>query len=330
MKTNSVISIPWLMTACAVLLLCGSTSLAQTIVVRYVDASAATSGDGTSWSTAYDNLQTALANANPGEDEIYQLWVKAGTYKPTSGTDRSISFGMKTDVEIYGGFDGTEETLEERDWQAVENATILSGDLNVDDEPNFINRTDNSYHVVRAEGVDSTARLDGFTITGGYADTSASGRRGAGLYIVEKDNPHPVPDDPSSPRIINCTFIDNAARSATGAIGVGGAVYSSPSSTTNTLDFTNCAFLDNQTALSGGAVYLANMNAASFSSCEFIGNSTTRLPTSGAGTHGGGGLYVSGNSSQVVTLIDSVFRHNSTSAGEECGRESFTDAGGGV
>ena len=281
--------------------------------------------DGSSWNQAYTDLQAAM-DASSEDDEVWVASMLGTPYVP--GSTRTSTFSLKHNVAVYGGFDGTESSRNDRDY--VANVTILSGDVNGDDEPNFANRTDNCYHVVTAQGVGDRTRLDGFTITGGYADTSASGRRGAGLYIVEKDNPHPVPDDPSSPRVFNCKFVGNVARSATGAIGVGGAVYSSPSSTTNTLVFTNCAFLDNQTALSGGAVYLANMNAASFSSCEFIGNSTTRLPTSGAGTHGGGGLYVSGNSSQVVTLIDSVFRHNSTSAGEECGRESFTDAGGGV
>ena len=298
---------------------------AEAITIRFVNPSASGANNGTTWADAYTDLQSALVDSALGS--LDQIWVAAGTYYPSVRTNPSLarteSFVLRDGVWMYGGFDGSESSLEDRDWET--NPTILSGDIGTTSDS-----SDNCYHVVTANGVSDLTLLDGFTITGGYADTSASGRRGAGLYIVEKDNPHPVPDDPSSPRVFNCKFVGNVARSATGAIGVGGAVYSSPSSTTNTLVFTNCAFLDNQTALSGGAVYLANMNAASFSSCEFIGNSTTRLPTSGAGTHGGGGLYVSGNSSQVVTLIDSVFRHNSTSAGEECGRESFTDAGGGV
>lgn len=130
---------------------------AQNTIIRRVDVDAPPSGDGTSWATAYNNLQTALSNSNPSESEIYQLWVAEGTYKATSGTDRSISFGMKSRVEIYGGFDATESVLEDRNWEA--NVTTLSGDIGTIDVS-----TDNSYHVMRADGVNATAHLDGFTV----------------------------------------------------------------------------------------------------------------------------------------------------------------------
>ena len=44
--------------------------------------------------------------------------------------------------------------------------TVLSGDLNGDDGPNFANNGENSYHVVTGSGIDETAILDGFTISG--------------------------------------------------------------------------------------------------------------------------------------------------------------------
>ena len=43
--------------------------------------------------------------------------------------------------------------------------------------------TDNSYHVVRIDGMDNHATIDGVTITGGYADGGdATDQRGAGIY----------------------------------------------------------------------------------------------------------------------------------------------------
>ena len=99
--------------------------LGQTII--YVNASN-TSGtyNGTSWATAYTDLTTAITNASGGN----QIWVAAGTYKPTTTTDRTISFSMKEGVAIYGGFAGGEATLSSRDIAA--NITILSGDLDND------------------------------------------------------------------------------------------------------------------------------------------------------------------------------------------------------
>ena len=55
--------------------------------------------------------------------------------------------------------------------------TILSGDLAEDDEPNFVNNSDNSYHVVTGSGTNSTAILDGFTITAGNAALFCPWRR---------------------------------------------------------------------------------------------------------------------------------------------------------
>src|SRR4051794_18860123 len=71
--------------------------------VVYVVPGGAGTHSGMSWANA-QNLQAALSAARPGA----RLWVKAGTYTPTSGTDRGISFVLKTGVAVYGGFAGTE------------------------------------------------------------------------------------------------------------------------------------------------------------------------------------------------------------------------------
>ncbi len=57
--------------------------------IFYVNGAADGSGDGSSWATAYSDLQDALAIAPSGS----QIWIAAGTYMPTQGTDREITNG---------------------------------------------------------------------------------------------------------------------------------------------------------------------------------------------------------------------------------------------
>jgi predicted outer membrane repeat protein len=125
----------------------------------YVNAGA-TSGanDGLSWSSAYTRLQDALSSAIV-DDEI---WVAQGVYKPTTASDRNASFRLVNGSALYGGFNGTETTRAQRDWQT--NLTILSGDIGV-----LGNSSDNSYHVVVSANAPASTVLDGFTITAGNA-----------------------------------------------------------------------------------------------------------------------------------------------------------------
>ena len=61
-----------------------------------------------------------------------ELWVAAGTYKPTSiTTDRAATFQLVDGVAVYGGFAGTETTRDQRN--PATNLTILSGDIDNND-----------------------------------------------------------------------------------------------------------------------------------------------------------------------------------------------------
>lgn len=60
--------------------------------------------------------------------------------------------------------------------------TILSGDLNGNDGPNFTNNAENCYYVLTGSGTDETDILDGFTITGGNSNTLRPYHAGGGIY----------------------------------------------------------------------------------------------------------------------------------------------------
>jgi hypothetical protein len=151
----------------------------------YVNAVAFGANNGTTWANAYTNLQTAINAAGAGS----QIWVAAGTYRPTSYQDpkvtndvRSRSFLLKGGVSVLGGFAGTEAQLAQRDVES--NPTILSGDFNGNDSATWppvvgndgnvgsgdFTRSENAYHVVGALSQTTAPILDGFTITGGNAN----------------------------------------------------------------------------------------------------------------------------------------------------------------
>ena len=58
------------------LMLCMSASAE----IFYVNSNAAAGGDGTSWETAYNDLQDALAMTVSGRGD--QVWIAQGTYHP--------------------------------------------------------------------------------------------------------------------------------------------------------------------------------------------------------------------------------------------------------
>ncbi len=252
---------------------------ACTIPSLHVNANATGSNDGLSWANAFTELRDALGVAGSPPNLLSEIWVAAGTYVPASANaDRKATFRLVEDVGVFGGFVGGETARGQRDPAA--NLTILSGDLNGDDEPGPLNNEENSHHVVTANGVDETAVLDGFTITGGHADDPVDTihQHGAGMY-----------NSSSSPTITNCVFHDNHASS------YGGGMYILYGSSHPVLN--SCMFINNSAYFGGGM----SINAAgpTLSMCSFQGNLASV----------GGGLYVAPASDP--TLINCTVSGNS-------------------
>ena len=195
--------------------------------IRYVNINASGANNGTSWANAYTDFKTAVDAAVSGDE----IWVAKGTYQTASGN----SFSMKNGVKIYGGFNGGELSLSDRNF--LSNPTKLMG---------------NNQRVIYNSSLNNTATIDGFTITGGVTNA------GGAMY-----------NDNSSPIFYNCTFTQNTATYG-GAIGnyqssptfyncvfsqntanYGGGVDNEQSSPT----FYNCIFKENTAIDAGDGIY---------------------------------------------------------------------------
>ncbi|RCW92518.1 T9SS type A sorting domain-containing protein [Winogradskyella arenosi] len=137
--------------------------------VYYVNANATGNNDGSSWTDAFTSIEDVLNNALLNDE----IWVTSGVYTPA--TAASVLTLDLENLKIYGGFDGTELTLADRDLTKVftDNATIISGDINGDDiEGDFTtNKTDNATTLVSLE--DDNVIFDGFVLQNAYTSGSS-------------------------------------------------------------------------------------------------------------------------------------------------------------
>jgi len=266
--------------------------------IIYVDADA-TSGanDGSSWNDAYLDLQNALEIAGSGDE----IWVAAGTYKPTIQIDpsdpRSATFQMMNGVAMYGGFDPSlgDDEFAERDWET--NDTVLGGDIGTAGD-----NSDNCYHVFyhpQGLNLDDTAILDGFTVAGGNADGSYPHDSGGGMFNISSspklsnciisnntavDGAGMFNDHSSAPMITNCVFTNNASSED------GGAICNLHNSSPNVI---GCRFESNIANKDGGGIFNAVASNPSLINCVFFDNEATgSVPApSGHVTGGGGGIF---------------------------------------
>ncbi len=249
----------------------GSPSASQ---VWYVDLLAGGGEDGMSWNGAFTDLQDALGSAVAGDE----IWVAGGQYTPTADGQRSVSFQLPSGVGVYGGFVGFESQRAQRN--STNALTVLSGDLNGDDLPGFVNVGENSYHVVVCNGGSNSTVLDGFTIRGGNANGSGSDVNGAGLSNTN-----------TTMTVSACRFEGNLATGSGAGIS---NVDSDPS-------IFGCAFTENQS--SGGGAAMWN-NASS----PVIVNSLFARNAHIGGGGESGGIYIGVGSGPLI--INCTFTEN--------------------
>ncbi len=287
-------------------------------IAIYVNAAATGANSGTTWADAFTNLESAISAFT----SVNEIWVAAGTYKPT-GTVRTSTFLMKYALKMYGGFNGTETLLSQRNPKI--NTTTLSGDVTGNDSATIAateaTRQDNLYHVISARGNIKDITIDGFTISGGNANgpTSTTGAgnlqyyhtRGGALYI----NPYTSGDNPTV-YVVNCIFEKNSGSDT----GVVAPYYSGGVNTQSyTANFDSCIFRNNFSGTNSQILYAGHepydwYGNGILKNCLFYNNTSTSgascLLLSASTTGGGGGL-----NGLDLDIINTTFASNTGVSG---------------
>lgn len=196
----------------------------------FVNSNATGLNNGKDWTNAFTSLQSAINVL--AFSHVDEIWVASGVYFPST-SDRAISFSInKIGTKIYGGFNGTETQLSNRNW--ITNPTILSGDLSENDDAtiSFTNtlRNDNSYHIVTANA--NNIILDGFTLSNAHANGTAAVDK-AGAAILKTATV-------SNLTIKNCIFKNNVSHNG------GAGIFAEYTTTgTTSLNIENSEFRNN-------------------------------------------------------------------------------------
>ena len=263
------------------------TTTVVSATVRFVTASGAGTQDGSSWANAFPgtSLQAAVNASSSGD----QVWVAAGTYPTTSGTDRTVSFSMKEGVLIYGSFAGTESLLSQR---TMTNGptSILTGEIGT------AGISDNSYRVIINGDLTTASVLDGFVIRDGNDDRTATASEGLGGGIYNAGSA----SGNSSPTIRNCVITNNRATFGAGIFNNGfNGKTSSPI-------ISHCIITGNTATDAGGGIdnfgVTGNANPT-ITNCLIYNNNAPKA----------GGMYNWGgnNGNANPTILNSAFINNS-------------------
>lgn len=259
--------------------------------IYYVSSQATDTGDGSSWANA-TTLTKALDKAVAGD----QIWVQG--FETLTGGNLYVApkegFAVKSGVQLYGGFAGTESRLSQRvtlgkPYQ-LKYRSVLSGDILKNDTVGSVDlifpangtRSDNATHVLsvnldptQASGNNNTypTVINGFSIGNGQAAGTGDAGKGGGIYVYGDNSKGGVF------RIERCFLISNYATQG-GAVYVDASVKSVNGETSlinQSVVFNNAAgdraAVENQ----AGGIYLAGEATVVNTSIFNNGNGGVRL-----------------------------------------------------
>ncbi|MFP9100121.1 T9SS sorting signal type C domain-containing protein [Flavobacterium sp. RHBU_24] len=259
-------------------------------------------GTGESWASAIGEVAEALHYAKTlnalAAGTVKEIWVAGGKYRPfyTADTDsnanpddRNNAFVLLNGVSLYGGFNGTETSLDARmNMPAAGNGleTVLTGKIGTDSD------SDNTYHIVIATDItDAETVLDGFVIRDGRA--TGTGEIVSNGVTIPQHSGAGIYNHNSNYKLKNILLEYNIADST------GGAVYNIQSGAA--LAFKSIEITANQAAVGAG---VANIGASPVFNDVLI--------KSNIATTYGGGLF---NSNSSAALKDVRILLNSAQKG---------------
>lgn len=284
---------------------------ARPAMTIYVDEDATGANDGSSWTNAFTSLKDATDFASIVGD---QIWVAEGTYAPHA-TSRTTSFSLEAGVSLYGGFNGTETALSQRDWRTYE--TVLSGDLSGNDNANVAwseaTRSENSYRILVING-DNTL-IDGVTISGGHGNHASDNNYNRGAAISKFNAINTL-------EVRNCVIENNVANIVAGIK----AEYSSSSA--HTANIENCTF--NKNVSRYGSSYmvsiLAGIGTATVSNCLMAENEAINIGTNDGFSGPGGFLDSRAGSTLDAEVVNCTFIDNINTGTHAANSETSTIA----
>lgn len=245
-------------------------------------------GDGSSWAST-TTLTTALNNAVAGD----QIWVQGfeqidnlNKLYIVPESMKTAGFTLNSGVQLYGGFEGDETTIDARETLGkpyqLKYRTVLSGDISGNDAvdntslifPANTTRTNNATHVLSINMAPLSGGnnnnyptvVNGFSIGGGQAD--GTNEYGGGIYIYGNN----TVTGGGNFRIERCFFVNNYAT-------LGGAIY-----------------VDAE-------VQNVNNGESLINQCAIYNNAADER---GAVVNAGGGLYLAG----AATVVNSTIFNN--------------------
>lgn len=279
------------------------------VIVRVDNQKKDPNAKGDSWEQAMNDLQAAINYAaSQGGGEV---WVKGNgqekPYRPTTLiyndklSTNYLAFIMKDGVSVYGGFAGTEGSLEERDKNQREAGKKFPKDKTTAIPWEFPNET-------VLQGAISVEDENIFTLTGGAKDNVAGANptmstRASSYHVVWFA---PLPEsgaaaDAPMQGFTNPTVLDgvtikhgNATSSTKGREQRGGGVYMVENTTLSNCVVTECLATDG-----GGAVYMDG--GGQVRSCMIHRNGVTNDDASLVAR--GGGVYMRGQGLVMRSML---------------------------
>ncbi len=247
--------------------------------------------DGSTWAKAHQTIGAALAAANNGD----KIFVKAGTY------GIATALRSKAGVRVYGGFAGTESSVENRIQPANAKAWEFSNPTIL--EPAAGTR------VIDTTMLSAPAIWDGFTMQGArHITTKEDSARVGGIAYLRKN-----------------TFINNSILRNNVTYTAGAAIYMDVDARVYN------SLLDNNHTLyaSGGAVSLASITGSS-NYTPLVGNAiTNNRAHAGAGVNinfpATGAVYTG-----TVTLFNNYFAYDSAELRATTDPSQVGNGGGGA